>query len=98
MLSYLSGDACGQEFILTDLSRVCHGVDGEHDARLGHSLLVVHVPVEQGRGRGLPLVQVQDVGVAVGVLEELERGPAEVEVRLDLVVAAAVDAVALEDV
>lgn len=67
-------------------------MDRHHDPRLPQPLRLVHVPEQHRHGAGLPLVHVQHVRLAAADLEVLERGAAEVEVGLRLVVAAAVDA------
>mmetsp|Transcript_9372 Transcript_9372/g.23218 ORF Transcript_9372/g.23218 Transcript_9372/m.23218 type:complete len:701 (+) Transcript_9372:119-2221(+) len=95
---HLAVHARVRELVLPHLARVVHVVDGEHHARPVQALRVVVVPVQQRHRGGVPVVHLDDVRLLARHLEELERGAAHVQVRLALVVRAAVDAAALEDV
>merc|ERR1719305_2022565 len=80
------------------LARVVHVVNREADSGLVETLIVVYLPKEHRRGRGLPLVKMDDVRLPAGSREELQAGPAKVEVGLGLVVAPGVDPSPPEDV
>mmetsp|Transcript_13550 Transcript_13550/g.57355 ORF Transcript_13550/g.57355 Transcript_13550/m.57355 type:complete len:238 (-) Transcript_13550:1242-1955(-) len=82
-----SGDARRHELLLPALAGVVHVVDRQHHLGVGQQALsVIHVPVEHRDGAALPLVHVEDVGVAPRDPQALQRRSAEGQVRLGLVI------------
>mmetsp|Transcript_29315 Transcript_29315/g.93807 ORF Transcript_29315/g.93807 Transcript_29315/m.93807 type:complete len:315 (-) Transcript_29315:15-959(-) len=93
----LAGESRDVKFFLSALAGVVHIVDSEHHLGVGH-FLVVRLPVDHSRRAALPLVHVDDVRLPSTLTKKFEPRAAEVKVRLQLVVAPAVDSSPAENV
>ena len=68
----LPGDPRGGELVLSDLAGVLEVVDRQHQAGPPEALVVVALPVEEGGGSSMPVVELEDVWLLAADLKELQ--------------------------